>query len=46
MLDAYSEAQARTLDIAADDDQRRMLQELADKRLVRFNEVVERHGAA
>ncbi|MGE0425980.1 MAG: hypothetical protein AB7O88_27210, partial [Reyranellaceae bacterium] len=42
----YSEAQARTLDIAADDDQRRMLQELADKRLVRFNEVVERHGAA
>ncbi|MGE3651496.1 MAG: hypothetical protein AB7G10_24410 [Reyranellaceae bacterium] len=46
VLDAYTEAQARTLDIGADDDQRRMLQELADKRLVRFNEVVERHGAA
>ncbi|MGE0424976.1 MAG: hypothetical protein AB7O88_22145 [Reyranellaceae bacterium] len=46
VLDAYSEAQARTLDTAADDDQRRMLQELADKRLARFNEVVERHGAA
>ena len=46
VLDAYTEAQARTLNIAADDDQRRMLQELADKRLVRFNEVVERHGAA
>ena len=46
VLDAYNEAQARTLDTAADDDQRRMLQELADKRLARFNEVVERHGAA
>ena len=46
VLDAYSEAQARTLDTAADDDQRRMLQELADKRLASFQEVVERHGAA
>ncbi|MGE0422762.1 MAG: hypothetical protein AB7O88_10885 [Reyranellaceae bacterium] len=46
VLDAYSEAQTRTLDAAADDDQRRMLQELADKRLASFNEVVERHGAA
>ena len=46
VLDAYTEAQARTLDTAADDDQRRMLQELADKRLASFHEVVERHSAA
>ena len=46
VLAAYGKAQAREAAAMADDDQRRMLEELAQRRLATLTEQVERHGAA
>ncbi|MCW5743385.1 MAG: toxin C-terminal domain-containing protein [Alphaproteobacteria bacterium] len=45
VIDAYREAQTREMATMVDDDQRRMLQDLSERRLASFSTQVERHTA-
>jgi hypothetical protein len=46
VLDTYTKAQDREMTTMVDDDQRRMIGELADRRLATFSTQIERHTAA
>ncbi len=46
VIEAYSQFQQREIAAVSSDEQQRMLEELAQRRLKTFGEVVERHGAA
>jgi hypothetical protein len=46
VLDAYREVQRRELDTLANDEQRQILEDLAQRRLTTFGQQVERHSAA
>ena len=46
VLDAYGKAQQREVEAQAYDDQRQMLERLAQRRLATFSEQVERHSSA